>query len=70
MCEFVEKYFQIILSRFNKSILNNLKTIKTFKSRCENDLSLRQQRHQTKTTNTNFEIENISRSKLSSFFKT
>ena len=70
MCAFVEKYFQITSSLLNKSMLNNLKTTKTLKSRCENDLSLRQRRYQKKTTNTKFEIENILRLKLSSFFKT
>ena len=41
MYEFVEKYFQTILSLLNKLMLNSLKTTKTFKSRYENNLLLR-----------------------------
>ena len=69
-CVYVEKHSQTTLLLLNMSMLNNRKTAMTLKSRYKNSLSSSRRRRLTKTTNTIFEIENTSRLKLSSFFKT
>ena len=68
MYEHIENHFQTIISLFNK-LISIRRKIKKFKLRCESNLSSFQQRYLTKTTNIIFEIENMSRLKLSSFFK-
>ena len=70
MCVFVENHSQIVLSSFNISMSKRRKKAKKLKLRCESNLSSFSRRRLTKTTNIIFEIENILRLKLLSFFKT
>ena len=70
MCVFVENYSQIVLSSFNILMSKRQKKTKKNKLRCKSNLLSFSRRRLTKTTNIIFEIENILRLKLLSFFKT